>query len=232
MERKNFNRYYFITDKSFILKFENDYEKHILMFPTVSRKELFTLYVNRYNALLRMTYDEMFSEINRLIRINLVKLCPNIYPSVENIPLNLDEVNDIYRVEARDVATMSIYEDLSRVCVVKSLESDETIDTAMLHEPFRASMNPQQHILYKWICLCPTSLDVGFCAHVFFVEHHDHNNTGNATPIPESVQVRSLVTMNSDNHSFRRRGRPRSVLMTGALSAQPPNNNQINEASV
>ena len=76
MERKNFNRYYFITDKSFILKFENDYEKHILMFPTASRKELFTLYVNRYNALLKMTYDEMFSEINRLIRINLVKLCP------------------------------------------------------------------------------------------------------------------------------------------------------------
>ena len=64
---------------------------------------------------------------------------------------------------------MSIYEDLSRVRVVKALESEETIDTAKLHEPFRASMNSQQHILYRRICLCPTSLDVGFCVHVFFL---------------------------------------------------------------
>ena len=119
------------------------------MYPTTSRKELFTTYVNRYNTLLGMTYDEMCSDIIRLVRVNLVKLYPDIYPSVENIPQNLNQVNDIYRVEAREVATMSVYEDLSRVCVVKALESEETIDKTKLHEPFRASMNSQQHILYK-----------------------------------------------------------------------------------
>ena len=89
-------------------------------------------------------------------------------------------------------------------------------------------LSNQQHILYKWICLCSTCLDKGFCAHVFFVEHHDHNDAGTATPIPESVLVRSLVT--NGTQSFRRRGR--SMLMTGALTVQPQSNNQPNEASL
>ena len=177
-----------------------------------------------------MTHAEMYSEVHRLVRLNLLKLFPNIYQAIDDIPTDINEVPDIYKVEARDLTTMSLHYVLSRVCVVKELESEETIDTAMLHEPIRVSTNSQQHILYKWICLCSTSLDLGFSAHVFFVEHHDHNGSGTAKPIPESVLVRSLVT--NGTQSFRRRGRPRSVLMTRALTVQPPSNNQPNEASL
>ena len=177
-----------------------------------------------------MTKAEMCLEFDRLVRLNLLKLFPNIYQATSDLPEDINEVPDNYKVEARDITTMSLDNALSRVCVVKELESEETINTAMLHEPFRASTNSQQHILYKWICLCSTCLDKGFCAHVFFVEHHDHNDAGTATPIPESVLVRSLVT--NGTQSFRRRGRPRSMLMTGALTVQPPSNNQPNEASL
>jgi len=50
-------------------------------------------------------------------------------------------------MEAKDKATMSVHESLSRVCVVKSIDSSESIDTAKLHEPFRAAMNVQTHIV-------------------------------------------------------------------------------------
>ena len=70
-------------------------------------------------------------------------------------------------MEAKDKATISVHCCLNRVCVVKSIDSDETIDTVKLHESFRAAMHPQTHILYKWICLCATGMEKGFCAHCF-----------------------------------------------------------------
>jgi len=140
-----------------------------------------------------MTHVEMCSEIDRLVRLNLLKLFPNIYQNIDDIPTDINDVHDIYKIDARHLATMSVNYALSLVCVVKALESEETIDTTMLREPFRAGTNSQQHILYKWICLCSTSLDLGFCAHVFFVEHHDHNNSDTATPILESVLGRSSL---------------------------------------
>ena len=75
-------------------------------------------------------------------------------------------------VEATDRAVLQLHQELSRVCVVKGVESHETIATAMVHEPFRANMDPQTHILYKWICLCDVCLSKGFCGHCFFAEHN------------------------------------------------------------
>jgi len=85
----------------------------------------------------------MCHEISRLIKLNLVKLYPDTCQSDEDIPTDINEVNDFYKVEARYVATMSVSDDLSRICVIKALESEESIDTAKLHEAFRATTNSQ-----------------------------------------------------------------------------------------
>ena len=120
-------------------------------------------------------------------------------------------------MEAKDKATISVHCCLNRVCVVKSIDSDETIDTVKFHESFRAAMHPQTHILYKWICLCATGMEKGFCAHCFFVEHHKHDDQHNPTQIPESVDQRSLSAMSQNNRPFIRRGRPSNSLMSRSL---------------
>jgi len=171
---------------------------------SLTRKDLFLRYVNRYKFLIRLNKFEMVDEIRRII---VEDLSDNM-----TLPLPSDQW-----IEAKDKATMSVHCCLSRVCVVKPIESDETIDTIKLHEPFRAAMQPQTHILYKWICLCTIGMEKGFCAHCFFVEHHKHNDHHIPTPIPESVDQRSLSAMSHNNRPFIRRGRPSNSVMSRSL---------------
>ena len=171
---------------------------------SLTRKDLFLRYVNRYKFLIRLNKFEMVDEIRRII---VEDLSDNM-----TLPLPSDQW-----IEAKDKATMSVHCCLSRVCVVKPIESDETIDTIKLHEPFRAAMQPQTHILYKWICLCTIGMEKGFCAHCFFVEHHKHNDHHIPTPIPESVDQRSLSAMSHHNRPFIRRGRPSNSVMSRSL---------------
>ena len=161
----------------------------------------------------------MLEEIESLARMNLVSLFPTHYATIDEVPESVIDIPSNRWMEAKDMATMVIYDSLSRVCVVKSIDSDESIDTAKLHEPFRAAMDPQKHILYKWICLRFTCLDKGFCAHCFFVEHHNHGDDDSPTPIPESVDVRSLSAMSDNTRTFIRRGRPSSTYMSSRLES-------------
>jgi len=104
-----------------------------------------------------------------------------------------------------------------------------------------SAMSVQTYILYIWICRCATCLKKGFCGHCFFVEHHNHDkhpcvqNVGlythcrgqvehhnhdehhDPTPIPESVDVRSLSSISDNRRPFIRRGRPSHSFMTRSL---------------
>ena len=92
---------------------------------------------------------------------------------------------------------------------MKCIDSDETINTTKAHEPFRNAMPSDTDILYKWSCLCRVCLDKGFCAHVFFCEHHIKR-----TKIPEAACAKAL------SGRMMRRGRPPIELMGNALERE------------
>ena len=97
----------------------------------------------------------------------MLQLYPQMYLNMDMVTDSVMSVNNSHWVEARDKAVLQVYDEVSRVCVVKGVHSHESIATAMVHEPFRANMDPQMHILYKWICLCDVCLSTGFCGHFF-----------------------------------------------------------------
>jgi len=177
-----------------------------------TKRQLMSEYYNRYNALFKMNKEEMEAEITLQAKIRIVNSRTNDFENVEEVPPNYSESHPSEWMNAYIPAIKCIYRELERVSVVKKIETVETIDTSKVHEPFRNAMSRQTDILYKWCCMCDVGLDKGFCSHVFFCEHQS-----GTSPIPESVQVRSLTRTN------RRRGRPATELMSGALDRE---NNQ------
>ena len=165
-----------------------------------------------------MNLREMESEISSVAKTFMLQLYPQMYLNMDMVTDSVISVNNSHWVEARDKAVLRVYDEVSRVCVVKGVHSHESIATAMVHEPFRANMDPQTHILYKWICLCDVCLSTGFCGHCFFAEHNNDSMHSPHTPIPDATHSRSMSSMDNSQRSTHRRGRPRHYTMSNALN--------------
>ena len=212
-------RFYLLNTKKDIIEFNEDFQRRIVNNNALTKKNLFNEYVNRYKELFCMNTSLMQIEVNNLAKEFMLKLYPAIYSSVDMVTESLMTTTNSQWVEATDRAVLQLHQELSRVCVVKGVESHETIATAMVHEPFRANMDPQTHILYKWICLCDICLSTDFCGHCFFAEHNVDSIYSPHTPIPDATHSRSLSSMDAAYRGTSRRGRPAINTMPTALNS-------------
>ena len=147
-------RFYLLNKNKDIVKFNSEFQRRISENDAITKISLFSEYVNRYKEVFAMNLGEMKSEINMVAKKFILELYPETYTNIDMVTDSVMSVNNSHWVEARDKAVLRVYDEVSRVCVVKGVHSHESIATAMVHEPFRANMDTQTHILYKWICLC------------------------------------------------------------------------------
>ena len=161
-------RFYLLNKNKDIVKFNSEFQRRISENDAITKTCLFNEYVNRYKEVFAMNLGEMKSEIKIIAKKFILELYPGTHANIDIVTDSIMSVSNSHWVEATDKAVLRVYDEVSRVCVVKGVHSHESIATAMVHEPFRANMDTQTHILYKWICLCDVCLSTGFCGHCFF----------------------------------------------------------------
>jgi len=204
------------------MNFNSEFQRRRVINDAIKKKSLFNEYVYRYKELFAMNLREMKSEIKIIAKKFILELFPGTYANIDMVTDSVMSASNSHWVEATDKAVLRVYDEVSRVCVVKGVHSHESIAAAVVHEPFSANMDTQTHILYKWICLCDVCLSTGFCGHSFFAEHNNDSMHSPHTPIPDATHSRSLSSIDALHRSTSRRGRPRNYTMSAVL------NNSVN----
>ena len=180
-------RYFLLNEKEHVNLFNKRYREIKRRNNQYTKTQLMIEYCTRSNALFKMNGTQMADERTKITKQRIIQLQTNNYHSEYDIPDNFAETNQEDWIGAYVTSVQQVYLELDRIAVVKRIDSDETIHTTKVHEPFRNVLHRDTDILYKWSCLCKVCLDKGFCSHIFFCEHHC-----NQTKIPESVCSKAL----------------------------------------
>jgi len=179
--------------------------------------EVMQEYLQRYTLLKSFSPVELESELTKMAKILLVEDQETSYNNVAAIPENIGELIPCKWAHCRFQAIKQIDNEMSRFVGVRPLPSSVDDEELMRNEPFRATQDDDKRLCYRWICICPRSMQYGFCSHIFFCQHCEFLSH---SPIPVSVCTRSL------NTGSGRRGRPRSSIQP-ALVIEPENTTTV-----
>jgi len=94
-----------------------------------------------------MNGTHMVDEITKITKQRIIQLQTNNYHSEYDIPDNFAETNQKDWIGAYVTSVRQVYLELDRIAVVKRIDSDETIHTTKVHEPFRNTLHRDTDIL-------------------------------------------------------------------------------------
>jgi len=127
-------RFYLLNTKKDIMNFNFEFQRILVINDALTKKSLFCEYVYRYKQLFGMNLSEMQSEVNIIAKEFVLELYPDTYANVDMVTESVMSSSNSHWVEATEKAVLRVYDELSRVCIVKGVESHETVATAMVHE--------------------------------------------------------------------------------------------------
>ena len=118
--------------------------------------------MNRYKQFFGMNTSDMQS---------ILKLYPGTYTNVEIVTESIMLNHNSHWVEAIDKAVLQVYDESSRLCVVKGMESHETIVTAFIKKKppsFPQSIHHQKIFVFL-ACIKFLSSTIGYDRFVFMI---------------------------------------------------------------